>query len=211
VGTLRGRSGHPLRRTPELDPLWLVDPLDGTREFLKRNGNLRSMSHDPRGSADCRRGRRTAQDRLYWGEAGKGSWLADRAARHNRLQSAQLTGARLDVVQSRSIRLRKRRVPGEDQGGGGVEVGSALKVLHVAEGGPTLPATWPTMEWDTAAGQAVVGGSRRPVMTLDGASMPTTRKTCSIPTSWCRASSDPAVAGPTASSWQCGKRRWIGQ
>jgi len=151
---------------------WLVDPLDGTREFVGRNGeftvNIALIEH----------GRPVfglvgvpAQDKVYWGVAGLGSWLAkgDEAPRAICVRPAAPASG-LTVVQSRShpspeltdylagIKVAEA-----------VAVGSALKFCIVAEGHADLyPRLGPTMEWDTAAGHAVVAGAGGRVTTLEG-------------------------------------------
>jgi 3'(2'), 5'-bisphosphate nucleotidase len=152
---------------------WLVDPLDGTKEFIKRNGeftvNIALIDH----------GRPVlgvvgvpAQDRLYWGAVGKGAWRIAGDAPPCRLATRRTDPQEgLIVVQSRShpspelanylagIRVAKS-----------VEVGSALKFCIVAEGQADLyPRLGPTMEWDTAAGHAVVDAAGGQVLTPEGA------------------------------------------
>ena len=157
------------------DQLWLVDPLDGTKEFLKRNGEFTINV------ALIREGRPffgvvgvPAQDRLYWGVTGKGSWLTEQGRLPQPIAVRPADRERgLTVVQSRSHPspetaeyLAKIKVAEA------VEVGSALKFCIIAEGRADLyPRLGPTMEWDTAAGQAVVEAAGGRVMTLDGASL----------------------------------------
>jgi 3'(2'), 5'-bisphosphate nucleotidase len=138
---------------------WLVDPLDGTKEFLACNGeftvNIALIDgHDPIAGVVYA----PALDLLYAAATGLGAWK--HAARHppERLRSSPpAAGAPVVVAESRSHRapaleaylstLRvARRVP----------MGSSLKFCLVADGTADLYARFGrTMEWDTAAGDCV--------------------------------------------------------
>lgn len=163
---------------------WLVDPLDGTKEFIKGNGeytvNIALMERDPArlsslGTADARAGVLYAPvlDRLYFAWPGGGAYRLDRArtfrgggAYELAAQAQRLPMHRSDksftIVASRSHGSpdteayieRRRQEHGSVQL---VSMGSALKICLVAEGSAdAYPRYAPTMEWDTAAGQAIV-------------------------------------------------------
>ncbi len=151
---------------------WLVDPLDGTKEFTKRNGEFTvniALIEDGRpvlGIVDV-----PALDRLYWGGVGSGAWLQCGSAAPSRIsvRSAD-SDSGLTVVMSRSHPSPElddflRDIKLADA----LPVGSSLKFCAVAEGRADLyPRLGPTMEWDTAAGQAVVESAGGRVVTLDG-------------------------------------------
>ena len=154
---------------------WLIDPLDGTKEFLAKNGEFTVNVALVEGS------RATlgvvgvpARDQLYVGDVARG--LAQRidAAGAHPLQVRSFPGATPIVVAS-------RRHGGEKLEGalkalehryGAVElrsVGSALKLCLVAEGlADVYPRLAPTSEWDTAAAQAVLEAAGGAVLQLDG-------------------------------------------
>jgi 3'(2'), 5'-bisphosphate nucleotidase len=149
----------------------LVDPLDGTKEFIKRNGEftvniaLIEDSAPVFGVVYV-----PAQDRLFWGERGKGAFISDAMIDTPiRVREADPKKG-LTVVMSRSHPspelsdyLEKSNVAEA------IEVGSSLKLCAVAEGKADLyPRLGPTMEWDTAAGQAVVECAGGTVETLEG-------------------------------------------
>lgn len=148
---------------------WLVDPLDGTKEFIKRNGEftvniaLIEANTPVLGVVYV-----PAQDKLYGGELGKGAFvqLGDQQPVPIKVRSAD-PEAGLTVVMSRSHPSPELAAYLQDiQVAEALPVGSSLKFCVVAEGKADLyPRLGPTMEWDTAAGQAVVlaaGGSVRP-------------------------------------------------
>ncbi|HEV7359394.1 MAG TPA: 3'(2'),5'-bisphosphate nucleotidase CysQ [Steroidobacteraceae bacterium] len=150
--------------------LWIVDPLDGTREFVKRNGEFTInialvVEHEPvLGVVSA-----PAQGTTFWGIAGVGAFTRgpDGAARPISTAPPQQP---LRVVGSRShasaqtaaylARIGPHIVTG---------VGSSLKFCLLADGQAELyPRFGPTSEWDTAAGQAVLEAAGGHVTRLDG-------------------------------------------
>ena len=151
---------------------WLVDPLDGTKEFIKRNGeftvNIALIEQQVPVF-----GLVQAPDlgRLYGGMLGEGGFRSDvLPSRWNELATTEnsirvrpaVPGKALSVVASRSHRTPETDEMIEEMARGhdGFEVvsaGSSLKLCLVAEGAAhRYPRLGPTMEWDTAAGHAVV-------------------------------------------------------
>jgi 3'(2'), 5'-bisphosphate nucleotidase len=142
-----------------LDHFWLVDPLDGTREFAAKGedfavciGLIRGMRPVLGVIGEPMR------DVCYGGIVGMGAWRQDGAGRHQvRVRTPPADG--LAIVTSRrshdSHRLDAlvggRPIASVDR------LGSALKFCWIADGRADLyPRFGPTMEWDTAAGQALV-------------------------------------------------------
>lgn len=152
---------------------WLVDPLDGTKEFLKRNDEftvniaLMENAHPILGVVYA-----PAIDKMYYGARGAGSWrAAGGAAVPIRVGGA--SADRLRVVMSRSHASGEEL---ERYTGGRpcefVSMGSSLKFCLVAEGAADIyPRTGPTMEWDTAAAQCVVEQAGGTVTDIDGQPM----------------------------------------
>jgi 3'(2'), 5'-bisphosphate nucleotidase len=150
--------------------LWVVDPLDGTREFVKRNGEFTVnialvVEHEAvLGIVSA-----PAQGISYWGAAGIGAFRQDErgAVRPIRISAP---AAPLRVVGSRSHMSPETAAylagfpPYEMTG-----VGSSLKFCLLAEGKADLyPRFGPTSEWDTAAGQALLEAAGGHVTRLDG-------------------------------------------
>lgn len=157
---------------------FLVDPLDGTKEFLKRNGeftvNIALIAH---GRPICGVVLAPAKERAFVGETGKDAFelaapehggLNLASARPIRARKAPQEG--LVVIASRTHRdtktdeyLAAYRVANL------LAAGSSLKFCLVAAGEADLyPRHGTTMEWDTAAGQAVLEAAGGAVTTLDG-------------------------------------------
>ncbi|MEX2495128.1 MAG: 3'(2'),5'-bisphosphate nucleotidase CysQ [Woeseia sp.] len=158
---------------------WLVDPLDGTREFVKRNGeftvNIALIDHHRPllGIVYV-----PVTGKTYIGCEGSGAEVrgADDTPRTIRVASESASPVR--VVGSRSHRATSLDAfldkLGEYEM---VPVGSSLKLCLVAEGAADLyPRLGPTSEWDTAAAQAVVEQAGGAVLQLDGKPLSYNRK-----------------------------------
>jgi len=151
---------------------WLVDPLDGTREFISRNGqftvNIALIEgHTPAlGVVHV-----PVRDASYQGIPGQGAWRALGAQTAVPIRVSARSATPVRVVGSRSHRGDSldaflARLGAHEL----VPVGSSLKFCMVAEGGADVyPRLGPTSEWDTAAAQAVVEGAGGTVQTLEGA------------------------------------------
>jgi 3'(2'), 5'-bisphosphate nucleotidase len=145
---------------------WLVDPLDGTREFLRRNGEftiniaLMENSQPVLGVVFA-----PAIGKLYSAFHGGGAWVAQ-GETSTPIRTAALANGRVRVAVSRSHASSEAGLEGFPELTGDCEytvIGSSLKFCLVAEGAVDFyPRTGPTMEWDTAAAQCIVeqaGGS----------------------------------------------------
>ena len=138
--------------------MWLVDPLDGTREFVKRNGEFTvNIALIDNGEPVLGVVQAPVTGALWHGQKGRGAFRRDgddERAIHVRAPAT----APLTVAASRSH--RDARTEGFMQRMGEivpVGIGSSLKFCRLAEGGMDVyPRFGPTSEWDTAAGQAVL-------------------------------------------------------
>ena len=157
---------------------FLVDPLDGTREFLSRNGEFTvniALIEDSVATAGIVLA--PALPRLFWAETGRGAYeaavsldLEMLAPDFRRLLAAPLPARGLRVVASRSHLdplteewLRSRDV------GALLSAGSSLKFCLVAAGEADIyPRFGRTMEWDTAAGHAILAAAGGKVVCPDG-------------------------------------------
>lgn len=150
---------------------WLVDPIDGTKEFIKRNGEftvniaLIEARRPVAGVVYV-----PAQNKLYWGVKGERAWVqqGDDAPRAIHVRQADHEIG-LTVVMSRSHPSAELEVYLENlKVAEALPVGSSLKLCVVAEGLADLyPRLGPTMEWDTAAGHAIVEAAGGSVNTPD--------------------------------------------
>lgn len=144
---------------------WLVDPLDGTKEFIARSPEFTvNIALVVNGEALLGVVHAPASGITYAAARGLGSWRADAAGRR-RVHVAPLPppGTRaLRVVASKRHRGARDEAfcAAIERRLGAIEfstAGSAFKICVVAEGGADVyPRFGPTMEWDTGAGQVVL-------------------------------------------------------
>jgi 3'(2'), 5'-bisphosphate nucleotidase len=158
-------------RIPQVDgTFWLVDPLDGTKEFIKRNGEFTvNMGLIANGVPVAGVVYAPALDRLWLGAAGQ-AWRVDSQGRHSvACRKAPAKGA--VVLTSRSHRepqdlarwMQPLDEPVLDF------AGSSLKFCKVADGSADYyPRFGPTCEWDTAAAHAVLLAAGGQICTFDG-------------------------------------------
>jgi 3'(2'), 5'-bisphosphate nucleotidase len=153
---------------------WLVDPLDGTKEFLLRNGEFTvNIALVEDGQPVLGVVLAPALDRLFFGTAG-GAALMEEKGERRRLACRTPPAEGLTVVASRShgdpqamdAFLRGRRVARV------LSAGSSLKFCMLASGEADLYARLgTTMEWDTAAGHAVLSAAGGRVSRVDGGAL----------------------------------------
>jgi 3'(2'), 5'-bisphosphate nucleotidase len=162
-------ADHAARR--EWQRFWLVDPLDGTKEFLKRNGEFTvniALVDDHRAVLGVVYA--PVLDRLYFGSVELGAWRADAGEKPQRIAVRAEAASPLRVVGSRSHPSRElaaylARLPLHEI----TDMGSSLKICLVAEGAADLyPRLGPTSEWDTAAAQAILESAGGRMIDLDG-------------------------------------------
>lgn len=178
------------------DCLWVVDPLDGTKEFIKKNGEFTvNVALVQQGAPMLGVVYVPATRVLYYGIVGEGAWKCTVPALGSGLPEADSLAAFLSqgapsddkapfggeqlpvgrghdvfmVVASRSHMSPEtqayiqemERVHGQVRT---VSSGSSIKICLVAEGvADAYPRYAPTMEWDTAAGDAVARAAGRAV------------------------------------------------
>ncbi|MDX1252373.1 MAG: 3'(2'),5'-bisphosphate nucleotidase CysQ [Gammaproteobacteria bacterium] len=140
---------------------WLVDPLDGTREFIKRNGEFTvniALIQDHRpvlGVVHV-----PVSDASYYAYTGGGACKQEPGKAVQRIHTRPYRGGRITVAGSQSHRSPEFDAFLARLGEGNYEVisiGSSLKSCLVAEGKVDIyPRLGPTSEWDTAAAQCVV-------------------------------------------------------
>ena len=150
---------------------WLVDPLDGTREFISRNGEF-TVNIALIAAGEPVLGVVQAPARgLTYGASGPGeAWRERDGGGRDRIAVRAPPDEGLTVVASRSHRdERTDRYLEQFRVRELVSAGSSLKLCMVAEGSADLyPRLGRTMEWDIAAGHAVLRAAGGTVTTLDG-------------------------------------------
>jgi 3'(2'), 5'-bisphosphate nucleotidase len=150
---------------------WLVDPLDGTKEFVQRNGQftvnvaLVRAGHPVLGMVHV-----PVTGMSYGGIVGRGAWRRANGEGPHSIRTRPLGDGPVRVVGSRSHRgpdldgYLERLGPHEM-----VPMGSSLKFCILAEGNADVyPRLGPTSEWDTAAAEAVLTAAGGKVVAADG-------------------------------------------
>ena len=154
---------------------WLVDPLDGTKEFIKRNGeftvNIALVEH---GRPVVGVVYHPVNDIVYLGVESSGAWKLSGNSMPREIKGGahymELT--KIKVVASRSHSGPEVTAFVEDIERRGKEVdflsaGSSLKLCLVAEASADVyPRFGPTMEWDTCAAHAVVSAAGKQVLDM---------------------------------------------
>lgn len=156
----------PYEERKKWEYLWMVDPLDGTKEFIKRNGEFTvniALVHE--GVPILGVVYAPVLDKLYAGAQGLNSTLTVKGATSELAKQGVLDLKKpgLKVVASRShLNADTQAFLDQLSDPEIVSMGSSLKFMMLAEGlADVYPRFAPTMEWDTAAAHAVL-------LTLDG-------------------------------------------
>ncbi|NDW14835.1 3'(2'),5'-bisphosphate nucleotidase CysQ [Alteromonas genovensis] len=152
---------------------WLVDPLDGTKEFIKKNGEFTvNIALIENGKPTMGIVYAPALNKSYVGIVGEGAWTEINgefapisATKHSDNDVWKIVGSRSH--QSPEIQNLLAQLDGETEL---VAMGSSLKLCLVAEGEAHLyPRLGPTSEWDTGAAHAVAIAAGAKVTVLDPA------------------------------------------
>ena len=149
---------------------WLIDPLDGTKEFIKRNGEFTcnlALIEDHRarlGFVGV-----PADGQVYAGGESLGAFLISSEGSSKPITCGQPSNP-LRIVASKSHLSPETQIYFDQLESSYelVSIGSSLKFLLIAEGKADLyPRMGPTCEWDTAAAQAVLEGAGGSVRSVD--------------------------------------------
>lgn len=165
------------------DMFWLIDPLDGTKEFIKRNDEFTvniALIQNGRPIAGVIFAPVTSV--LYVGIPETGAFKLVNPDEHCTFQSMQLSGKKLPeetgrnefaIVVSRSHMNQKTKeyienIREEHESFRLINMGSSMKMCMVAEGTASVyPKLGTTMEWDTAAGHAILKASGKNIFITD--------------------------------------------
>ncbi|MFK8332807.1 3'(2'),5'-bisphosphate nucleotidase CysQ [Pseudomonas sp. BJa5] len=167
----------PLSERQQWQRWWLVDPLDGTKEFIAGTEEFTvNIALIEAGRVVFGVVAIPTNGRCYFGGSGIGAWLeeADGVASAINVRNAPPAGERFTVVASRrhSSPQQEALLAGLSSAVGELElanIGSSLKFCLLAEGAADCyPRLAPTSQWDTAAAQGVLEGAGGQVLNLDG-------------------------------------------
>jgi len=184
----------PFAERSQWPQMWIVDPLDGTKEFIKRNGEFTvniALSED--GMPTLGVIYVPVADTLYFADRTMGAFMLPHCRETEIVQRGSDAKGNLEKLLERAARLpmpkdtdRPFTVMGSRSHGtpeleayveemrkkhgdvNFISAGSSLKICLVAQGrADVYPRLGPTMEWDTAAGQAIATASGAQVVRHD--------------------------------------------
>ena len=166
-------SNIPYHERSKWNQYWLIDPLDGTKEFIKKNGEFTTnialiyknrpifgMIHVP------------ASNEIFWGSKEMGSYHINGSSLSNKkkISVSQKTTGNLRIVSSRSHPSGDlKKLLDKLENFELVSIGSSLKFCLIAKGeADCYPRFGPTSEWDSAAGEAILEAAGGSVVKLNG-------------------------------------------
>jgi 3'(2'), 5'-bisphosphate nucleotidase len=137
---------------------WMVDPLDGTKEFIKKNGEFTvnialihqkipviGVVYSP------------VLEWMYWGNNEEGAWKRVKNEKPVSLKKSVLSEVKTIVASRSHLSIETQKFIDQFPGAEVISMGSSLKFMLVADGeAQVYPRFAPTMEWDTAAAHGVI-------------------------------------------------------
>lgn len=154
-------SNISLSERSKWDKYWLIDPLDGTKEFINKNGEFTTNI------ALIEENKPTfgiifspVLDEIYWGSSNEGSFMlrGDSMNDIKKIQVSEQSNTSVKIVTSRShpsndLSNLIEKIEAHEI----IQIGSSLKFCLIAQGKADLyPRLGPTSEWDIAAGHAIL-------------------------------------------------------
>lgn len=167
----------PLSERSQWQRWWLVDPLDGTKEFISGSEEFTvNVALIENGRVVFGVVSMPTNDRCYFGGTGLGAWRSDDAHHIEpiKVRNKSTEGESFTVVASRrhSSPEQEKLLAGLSTVVGElklINIGSSLKFCLLAEGSADCyPRLAPTSQWDTAAAQGVLEGAGGAVLDLAG-------------------------------------------
>lgn len=152
------------------DCFWMVDPLDGTKEFIKKNDeftvNIALIYH---GEPVLGVVYSPVLDKLYFGGKDIGSYMDENMDREHKLELVKNETDETRIVVSRShVDEKTEEYVAQYKNAKTVLMGSSLKFMLIADSKADIyPRFSPTMEWDTAAAHAVLKGMGIEVLSVE--------------------------------------------
>ncbi len=150
---------------------WIIDPLDGTKEFISGNGeftiNLALIKdNQPIFGVVAA----PTKDTVYFANKGEGAYKRENDSALEKIEARKETKGKIVIARTRSHKNKKEepilKKLGQTET---IHAGSALKFCLVAEGKADIYLRGgPTMEWDTAAGQCIAAEAGAQIYTIDG-------------------------------------------
>jgi 3'(2'), 5'-bisphosphate nucleotidase len=159
----------PYEKRKYWDNFWLVDPLDGTKEFIKRNGEFTvNIALITRGVPTIGVVHAPALSVTYYAAQNEGAFIQRTGEKPQKITVNSSEESTLKIVASRSHASESlEKFLEQLRNYECLSMGSSLKFCLVADGTAHLyPRLGPTMEWDTASGHCIVEAAGGSVSTL---------------------------------------------
>lgn len=152
-----GRS-IPYEERKTWEYFWMIDPLDGTKEFIKKNGEFTvniALIHS--GQPILGVVYAPVLEWLYWGNPEEGAWKQEGFEEPSKLEKPFSSEVKTIVASRSHLSLETQEVIDQYPEAEVISMGSSLKFMLVAENKAQIyPRFAPTMEWDTAAAHGVI-------------------------------------------------------
>jgi len=147
---------------------WMVDPLDGTKEFVNRNGEFTvNIALIHQGQPIMGVVYAPVLDWLYWGIIDSGSWKQIGKGKPEKLATVINPSVKTIAASRSHMNSETREFIAQFPNAEVHTMGSSLKFMLVAENKAQMyPRFGPTMEWDTAAAHAVVSAMGGKVLNM---------------------------------------------
>ena len=189
----------PMSERSSWDEYWLIDPLDGTKEFINRNGEFTTnialikknrpifgIIHAP------------CLNQTYWGGESIGSYYleGDLNSDIQKINTSPKSNQEIKIVCSRShpsddLKYILRMIGDHKK----LSIGSSLKFCIIAKGeADCYLRLGPTSEWDTAAGEAIIRSSGGTVKAIDGSNLKYNKSDSILNPSFIAAANDDLVS-----------------
>lgn len=137
---------------------WMVDPLDGTKEFIKKNGEFTvNIALINKGKAILGVVYAPVLEWLFWGNQEEGAWKQEGNEDPFQLKKKEGKGVKTIVASRSHLSPETQSYIDQYPGAEVISMGSSLKFMLVGEGKAQIyPRFAPTMEWDTAAAHGII-------------------------------------------------------
>jgi 3'(2'), 5'-bisphosphate nucleotidase len=149
---------------------WLIDPIDGTKEFTQRTDEFTvNIALIEDGVPVLGVVTAPALQEAYWGARGEGAYKRDRTGSVRRISVAEPNDIVRVVASKNHLNEDTKAFIEKFASHELVQAGSSLKFCQIAEGHADIyPRLGPTCEWDTGAAHAVLNAAGGKVETLEG-------------------------------------------
>ena len=150
---------------------WLIDPLDGTKEFIKKNNEFTcNLALIENNASTLGFVTVPVKGLIYYGGKQFGSKLINKNKKISEVKYKKVSGICRVVASKSHLNDETKKFINDIQGKVElIQAGSSLKFIKIAEGlADIYPRLAPTSEWDTAAAHAILEGAGGKVLRLNG-------------------------------------------